>query len=540
MRGKLKWGVLILLLFMIAACGNEGEKNVKDDRNNDDPVAGGTFVYARGADSVGLDPINIVDGESIRVTHAIFETLFEYDEDLELQPKLAKSYETSKDGKTWTITLKEGIEFHDGTPFDAEAVVFNFERWMDPNNPYHIGDFPYYPFLYGGFKGDDGHLVQEVTAINSYKVEIKLTEEVAPFISYLAVPMFGIASPQAIKENPEKFYENPVGTGPFTFDSWSRNDKIVLKKNENYHVEGQPYLDEMIFTVVPDNGARVNALQTGEVDMIDGMNPEDADMVESHDGLNIVKRPSFTNGYMMFNTEKAPFDDVLVRRAVNMAIDKESIVEGFYNGYAEVAEQPIPPVLWGYNDEIEVDAFNVEEAKALLKEAGYEDGFKTEIWTMSNPRPYIPQPMKIAEAIQSNLEDIGIEAEIVSYEWATYLEKTGEGKHPMAMFGWTGVMADPDNFLYPNLSATNAEKPANNRAFYQDEQFTNLLEEARVTFDQDKRATLYKEAQEIFQKDMPWVMLADTTPPLGVANYVGGFVPHPMEIDNYAQLYVTN
>lgn len=540
MRGKLKWGVLILLLFMIAACGNEGEKNVKDDRNNDDPVAGGTFVYARGADSVGLDPINIVDGESIRVTHAIFETLFEYDEDLELQPKLAKSYETSKDGKTWTITLKEGIEFHDGTPFDAEAVVFNFERWMDPNNPYHIGDFPYYPFLYGGFKGDDGHLVQEVTAINSYKVEIKLTEEVAPFISYLAVPMFGIASPQAIKENPEKFYENPVGTGPFTFDSWSRNDKIVLKKNENYHVEGQPYLDEMIFTVVPDNGARVNALQTGEVDMIDGMNPEDADMVESHDGLNIVKRPSFTNGYMMFNTEKAPFDDVLVRRAVNMAIDKESIVEGFYNGYAEVAEQPIPPVLWGYNDEIEVDAFNVEEAKALLKEAGYEDGFKTEIWTMSNPRPYIPQPMKIAEAIQSNLEDIGIEAEIVSYEWATYLEKTGEGEHPMAMFGWTGVMADPDNFLYPNLSATNAEKPANNRAFYQDEQFTNLLEEARVTFDQDKRATLYKEAQEIFQKDMPWVMLADTTPPLGVANYVGGFVPHPMEIDNYAQLYVTN
>ncbi len=538
MKGKLKWAVMIILLFVISACSNEDSS--KKEKQSDGPVEGGTFVYARGADSVGLDPINIVDGESIRVTHAIFETLFEYDEDLELQPKLAESYKTGEDGKTWTIQLKEDIEFHDGTPFDADAVVFNFERWMDPDNPYHIGDFPYYPFLYGGFKGEESHVVEEVNAVDSHTVEIKLTEEIAPFISYLAVPMFGIASPEAIKKNPEKFYEHPVGTGPFVFDSWSRNDKIVSKKNEHYYVEGQPYLDEIIFTVVPDNGARVNALQTGEVDMIDGMNPEDADMVLSHDELDIVKRPSFTNGYMMFNTEKEPFDNVLVRRAVNMAIDKESIVQGFYNGYADVAKQPIPPVLWGYNDEAKVDGFDVEEAKKLLEEAGYGEGFKTEIWTMSNPRPYLPQPMKIAEAIQSNLEDIGIEAEIVSYEWATYLEKTSEGEHPMAMFGWTGVMADPDNFLYPNLSATNAEKPANNRAFYKNDQFTNLLEEARVTFDKDKRVALYQEAQELFQKDIPWVMLADTTPPIGVADYVEGFVPHPMEIDNYAQIYVTN
>lgn len=183
-----------------------------------------------------------------------------------------------------------------------------------------------------------------------------------------------------------------------------------------------------------------------------------------------------------------------------MAIDKKGIVDGFYGGYADVSTNPIPPVLWGFNDEIKADSFDIEAAKELLAEAGYPNGFKTEIWTMSNARPYMPQPTKVAEAIQSNLADIGIEAEIVTYEWATYLEKTGNGEHPMAMFGWTGVMADPDNFLYPNLSGTNVKKPASNRAFYRNEAFTNLLEEARVTFDQEERIALYKRRKKFSMK----------------------------------------
>lgn len=528
------------MLLVLAACSNENNEASKEKEDLEGPQQGGTFVYARGADSVGLDPINIVDGESIRVTHAIFETLFEYDEELELQPKLAESYDRNDDGLTWTIKLKEGIQFHDGTDFNANAVVFNFERWMDEDNPYHIGDFPYYPFLYGGFKGDSEHKIESVKAIDEFTVEIKLTEEMAPFLSFLAIPMFGIASPEAIEQYPENFYEHPVGTGPFVFDSWTRNDKVVLKKNENYYIENQPYLDEIIFTVVPDNSARLNALLTGEADMVDGMNPEDADTVLANDGLELLKRPSFTNGYMVFNTEMEPFNDPLVRQAIDMAIDKEGIVNAFYSGFADVAKNPIPPVLWGYNDEVAVNSFDIEKAKELLKEAGYEDGFETEIWTMSNARPYMPQPIKVTEAIQANLAEIGITADIVTYEWATYLEKTGNGEHPMAMFGWTGVMADPDNFLYPNLSNTNTTKPASNRAFYQSEDFTNLLEEARVTFDQEKRVELYKEAQALFHKDLPWALIADTTPPIGLADYVEGFVPHPMEIDNYATIYLTN
>lgn len=540
MKGKFSIiaSILLVLSMLLSACGGGSKESSGGKSSNSGPKEGGSLIYARGADSISLDPINVTDGESIRVTHNIFETLFEYDNDLKLQPKLAESYKVSDDGLTWTIALKKGIKFQDGTDFNADAVVFNFERWMDPANPYHKGEFPYYPFLYGGFKGDPNHKIEYVKAIDDSTVEFKLVEKTAPFISYLAIPMFGIASPDAIKKYGDKFYEHPVGTGPFTFDSWTRNDKIVLKANKDYYEKGQPYLDELIFRVIPDNSSRLTALQSGEVDMIDGLNPDDADTIKGNSALKIIKRPSFNIGYMVLNTQMAPFDNVKVRQAINMAIDKKSIVDAFYNGYAEVAKNPIPPVLWGYNNEVKDYEFNVKEAKKLLAEAGYPNGFKTELWTMNNPRPYMPQPLKVAEAIQENLKAVGIDAEIKTYEWATYLQKSGNGEHPMGLYGWTGVMADPDNFLFPNLSATNAKKPASNRAFYVNDEFTSLLQQARVTFDQTEREELYKKAQEIFHQDAPWVTIAHTTPPIALASYVEGYEAHPMENDTFAKVYL--
>jgi peptide/nickel transport system substrate-binding protein len=536
-KSSLIVSLLLVLSLLLTACG--GNKEVASDKSTKSgPKKGGTLIYGRGADSISLDPINVTDGESIRVTHNIFETLFEYDSKLDLQPKLAESYKSSTDGLTWTITLKKGVKFQDGTDFNADAVVFNFDRWMDKSNPYHKGDFPYYPFLYGGFKGDPNHKIEYVKAVDESTVEFKLTEKTAPFISFLAIPMFGIASPDAIKKYGDKFYEHPVGTGPFQFDSWGRNDKVVLKANKNYYVKGQPYLDKLIFRVIPDNSSRLNALSTGEVDLIDGLNPDDADTIKANSQLKLIKRPSFNIGSLVFNTQMAPFDNVKVRQAINMAIDKKALVDAFYNGYAEVAKNPFPPALWGYNNDIKDYKFDVKEAKKVLAEAGFPNGFKTEIWTMSNPRPYMPQPLKVAEAIQADLKAIGIDAEIKSYEWATYLQKTGNGEHPMGLYGWTGVMADPDNFLYPNLSSTNTQKPASNRAFYKNDEFTSLLQQARVTLDQDERIKLYKKAQEIFHQDAPWVPIAHTTPPMGLASYVEGFDAHPMENDSFAKVYL--
>jgi peptide/nickel transport system substrate-binding protein len=527
--------VLCLSLFLTACSGSkkpaDGNNNASKESSSEE---GGTLIFGRGADAVALDPINVTDGESIRATNNIFETLFQYDEQLKLQPKLAKAYEASEDGLTWTLTLRDGVKFHDGTDFNADAVVFNFERWMDKDNPYHDGDFTYYSFLYGGFKGEPGHIVEYVKAVDPLTVEIKLTQKTAPFISYLAIPMFGIASPEAVKKYDDKFYENPVGTGPFQFVSWSRNDKIVLEKNENYYVEGKPVLDQLIFRVIPENSARLNALQTGEIDMLDGMNPDDKSLLEGDSALTYIERPSFNIGFMAFNMEKEPLNDVKVRKAIDLAINKQAIVDAFYNGTADVAKNPIPPSLWGYNEDVQAAEYNVEEAKKLLKEAGLENGFDTEIWTMDNPRPYMSQPMKIAEAIQADLKKIGINAKIVTYEWTTYLEKTGQGEHDMALFGWTGVMADPDNFLFPNLSATNAVVPAQNRAFYKNAEFTDLLQTARTTLEQEKRIELYQQAQAIFHEDTPWALLFHTTPPMAAGSYVKGFTPHPMNDDSFA------
>ncbi|MFP3324467.1 ABC transporter substrate-binding protein [Planococcus sp. SIMBA_160] len=526
-------------IVLLAGCSSDNTEGEAGTATEGDK-SGGTLVYGRGADSVSLDPINVTDGESIRVTHNIYETLLEYDHNLELQPKLATDYNSSEDGLTWTFQLREGVKFHDGTDFNADAVVFNFERWMDPENPYHEGDFPYYPFLYGGFKGDENHLIESVTATGEHELEIVLKRKTAPFLSYLAISMFGIASPAAIEQYGAGIGENPVGTGPFKFDEWNRNNTITLSKNEEYWMDGKPYLDQVIYQVIPENSARLNALQTGEIDIVDGMNTSDTTIVEDTEGIELLKRPSFNIGYMAFNMEKEPFDDPLVRQAINMAIDKEEIVEAFYNGLADPATSPLPPSLWSHDESLEKYDYNVEEAKKLLAEAGYEDGFTTELHTMSNPRPYLPEPMKIAEAIQSDLAEIGITADIVSSEWATYLEDTKNGKHSMAMYGWTGVMADPDNFLYPNLSKTNAEVPAQNIAFYKSDEFTSLITEARETIDQDKRTELYQQAQQLFQEDSPWVMLAYMTPPLAQSDYVEDYNPHPMSNDLMTDVYLSN
>ena len=531
--------LVLVLSVVLAACsgGKDEDKAKKDD--TDKGSNSETLIYARGADSVGLDPINVTDGESIRVTHAIFETLFTYDNDLELQPKLAESYDTSEDGLTFTIHLKEGIKFQDGTDFNADAVVFNFERWMDTENPYHVGgDFTYYSFLFGGFKGDENHKIEAVKAVDAKTVEIKLTEKIAPFANYLAIPMLAMASPAAIQEHKDQFGQHPVGTGPFKFESWSPNENIRLVANENYYVDGEPKLAGMTFTVVPDNAARLNQLIAGEADVVDGVNPSDVTTINSYDNLQLEKRPSFNLGYVALNMEKKPFNDLKVRQAMNMAIDKQALIDSFYSGFADISKNPVPPALWGFADEIEDYKYNVQEAKKLLAEAGYPDGFSVKLFAMSNPRPYMPQPQKIAEGIQSDLAKIGVKVEIESYEWATYLEKASNGEHDMMLMGWTGVMADPDNFLYPNLTSENAEKPASNYAFYKSEAFDKLVKQARVEYDHDKRIELYKEAQRLIHEDAPWVPLAHTTPPVGMADTVKGFELHPMEIDDFGKVSI--
>lgn len=521
---------LMLLLLATALYGCSSD-NASDNTEGDSGDSGDSgepkvLIFGRGGDSVSLDPIAVTDGESYKVTKNIFDTLVNFGEqDTEIHPGLATEWEAAEDGLTYTFTLEEGVKFHDGTDFNAEAVVANFERWAAGN----ADQFPYYGSMFGGFGDEEGHVIESVTATGDYAVEFKLKRPQAPFLKNLAMSSFGIASPTAFEAAGDKFGDAPVGTGPFKFVEWKRNDSITIEKNADYWVEGEPKLDQVVFRSIPDNSARLNALLSGEIDLADGITPSDGATVEGDDKLQLFERPSMNVGYLGLTTTREPFDDPKVRQAMNHAIDKQAIVDAFFEGRGEIAKNPMPPVISGYNDSIEDYDYNPEKAKELLAEAGLPDGFEMELYAMPVPRPYMPDGQKVAEAIQKNLADVGVTAKIVSFEWATYLEKAANGEADAFLLGWTGDNGDADNFLYVLLDQDNIG--SNNYTYYKNQELHDILIEAQTEVDEDKRNDLYGKAQEIIHEDAPWVPLAHSTPLLAGGKNVVNFKAHPTGSD---------
>lgn len=530
MKKKKLWslGVMLILVLstILAACsgGSDGKDTGSKDTSTGGDSANGsekTLVYGRGGDSTALDPATVTEGESFKVTVNIYETLINFgDEDVTLHPGLAKSWEASEDGLTYTFQLEEGVKFHDGSDFNAEAVVKNFERWKAGADK-----FPYFmsQFTMGGEQ-----VIESITAEGDSTVVFKLKQPQAPFLKNLAMSPFAIASPTAFEANDDALIDNPVGTGPFKFVSWTRNDSITIEKNPDYRVAGFPKLDKVIFRSIPDNSARLNALNNGEVDVVDGLSPSDKGSIESNGDLQLIERPSMNVGYLGLTVTRPPFDNVKVRQAVNYAIDKQALVDAFYEGLAQPAKNPMPPVIAGYNDDITGYAYDPEKAKALLKEAGY-DGKEIELWAMPVPRPYMPDGQKIAEAIQKNLADVGIPSKIVSFEWATYLEKAQNGEADAFLLGWTGDNGDADNFLYTLLDADNIG--SNNYTFYDNQELHKLFVAAQTEVNEDKRIELYKQAQAIISEDAPWVPLAHSIPILAASTKVSNYHAHPTGSD---------
>lgn len=520
------------VVFIMAACtddagtGSTGDSQSEDssgDEGSDEAEAQDgkkTLVFGRGNDSLQLDPSKVTDGESIYVTNQIFDPLVRYKTDsTEVQPALATEWNVSDDGLVWTFTLRDDVKFHDGTDFNAEDVVYNFERWTTS------GDFSYYAYMFGSTDEDMGGIIENVEATGDYEVQFTLSEPNAPFLQTLAMPPFGIASPEAIEKHGEDFFKNPVGTGPFVFEEWIPDDKITLSKNEDYFGEVAK-IDEVIFRTIPDNGARFLELQAGSIDLMKGLNPQDIQTAEDDENLQVIRRPSMNVSYMAFNTSKeGPMSEKLVRQAINLAIDKEELMS-LYDGIGKPAKNPLPPSLWGYNDNIEDYGYDVEEAKKLLAEAGYADGFDINLHTFANPRPYMPQPKITAQAIQEMLKEVNINVEVVVNDWDTHT--SGEDtSYDMKFLGWTGDNGDPDNFLYVLLDKDNANASAGNVAMYKSDEVHDLLKAAQTEMDQEKRIEYYMEAQEIIHEDAPWFPIAHTTPPIAASKNVKDYVPHP-------------
>jgi peptide/nickel transport system substrate-binding protein len=513
--------ILAISMFLVGCSSKTSEEGGGKNESSSNGSKKDTLVFARGGDSTSLDPITTTEGEAFIVTMNIFETLLVYGEqDTTVHPGLAEKWEISPDGLTYTFHLRQGVKFQDGTDFNADAVVFNFDRWMNGDSD----KFPYYT-MFGGYKKDEGNVIKEVKAVNQNTVQFVLKRPQAPFLKNLAMSAFGIASPAAVKKYGDKFREHPVGTGPFKFVEWKQNDRITLEKNSDYWKNGLPKLNKVIFRVIPENTARLNALANGEVDLIDGLNNSDEASVKSNNNLQLIKRPSMNVGFLGFTVNRKPFDNKLVRQALNMAIDKKSIIESFYGGQAIPAKNPIPPSIEGYNDEVKEYPFDLEKAKKLLAEAGYPNGFKMDLWAMPVARPYMPEAQKIAEVIQENFSKIGVKANIRSVDWATYLQKAVKGEFDAFLLGGTGDNGDADNLLYTMLDKDSIG--ANNYFHYSNDKLHDILIKAQTENDQAKRNELYKEAQIIIHEDAPMVPLVHSTPLLAAVKNLSGYVPHP-------------
>ncbi|NNE44804.1 MAG: ABC transporter substrate-binding protein [Gemmatimonadetes bacterium] len=490
------------------------------------PVAGGTLIYGRGMDAVGLDPAHESDGESFKICDNVYECLVRFaDDGTDVEPQLATSWTTSPDGKTWTFHLRRDVKFHCGHDFSADAVAYSIERQWGAREPRHEHYGVGGPYPFWGYLGMDD-VLQSIDVLDPTTVRFQLSEPSAPFLSNLACNFAAIVCPHTATERGEEFFRHPCGTGPYRMTEWKRSEMITLEKFEDYW-DYPPYLDRIVFRSIPDNSTRFFELLSGSIHMMDGIPPDDTSAIEGNRALKLLGAPGMNVAYLAMNLDHKPFDDPRVRRAVSHAIDKNAIVEGLYAGLAEIAVGPVPPNVFGAKPGLSDYDLDLDLARELLAEAGYPEGFETTLWAMSGPRPYMPQPVRLAQVLQSNLAAIGIHAKIVTYEWGTYLDRVHRGHHDMALLGWQADNGDPDNFLFVHFDKSAAVPPAGNIAFYRDERVHELLVGGQRTVDPELRLPLYHEAQELIHRDAPWVPLVHTMELAAMRHEVSGYRLHP-------------
>jgi len=546
------FGLLIVIGMLMTACAPAVEETAEE--------ASDIFIFGRGADSVRLDPALVTDGESFRVTGQVLEPLYQYELGSTVPvPALAEECVANEDATVWDCKLREGVKFHDGTDFNADAVVYNYERWRFTDNSQHFESmvFEYYEYMWGGF--DDASIITDVIAVDEYNVQFVLSAPLAPFLANLAMDMFAISSPAAIEAAGED-YGTPsggcVGTGPFKFVSWQEGTEIVIEANEDYW-GGAPKVDQVVFRVIPDDSARFLALKAGDIHGLEQAVVEDLQSAEADESLYITTRPALNTGYLAFNYMIEEFKDVRVREAVAHAIDKEGLIANFYGKYGEAATNFLPPLIWGHNDAIEDYAYDPELSKQLLADAGFPDGLSEvtiaedivdvegtilyeagqkiplRLYYMPVTRFYYPSPEEIGTAMAANLNAVGIEAELyLEGDWPTYLAGRSSGTLVgLYMLGWGGDNGDPDNFL--GYFFGQATEPMAREGWIVNVELAQLLQEAAVTPDREAREAMYKQAEVMLHDNVARIWIAHNNTPLIFSSSVQGYGAQPVGADYF-------
>lgn len=491
------------------ACGSNPSSNSAAAQSAAGSTAGtaakskdNDLVIAMSESVLTLDPHNMSSTTTISANRTMYESLLTFDKDMKIVPLLAKSYEVSKDSLVYTFKLQTGVKFTDGTDFNAQAVKANIDRAMDEKNNLKVKKY----FA----------KVQDVKCTDDSTIQITLKEPYSVFINKMT--NFGIVSPKAIQDG-TKLATTAVGTGPYKFKEWTQGDHLTVVRNEGYWGT-KPTVDSLTFKVVPESGARIAMLQTGEADMAYPMPPEQIKAVDGTKDIKVASVPSNIMYYVTLNMSKKPFNDVRVRQAMNYAIDKDAFIKAVYGGYGDHATSPMASTTQYYSKQEEY-AFNIQKAKDLLKEAGYPDGFSISIWSDNTS-----DSVKGMQFINQQLAQVGIKVEVVPMEGATLGDKINEAKTAaeskidMWYVNWSPSTGDADGALRALFYSKNIPPVNANTAYYNNPTIDKLLDQGLAESDPTKLATIYSEAQKTIWNDAPWLFLGQPVVQYGIKSYV--------------------
>lgn len=504
-------------------------------------AAGKTLIFCSEGSPAGFDPARYTAGTDFDASaETVFNRLVEFERgSTQVRPGLAEKWEASADNLTWTFSLRRGVKFHTtdyfkpGRDFNADDVIFTFQRFTNKDLPFNKAAPTEFP--YASDMAMDTNIVS-VEKKDDYTVVFKLKSADAAFLQNLAMSFASIHS----AEYADKLLKDgkvtqlntlPIGTGPFIFKSYQKDAAIRYDGNKTYWKAGDVKLDRLIFAITPDASVRAQKLQKGECHVMPYPRPADIAGLKNQPALSVTSQAGFNLGYLAYNVKHKPLDQLEVRQALDMAINKKAIIDAVYQGAGQPATNPMPPTQWSYNKNLKDAGYNPEKAKELLKKAGHANGFETTLWAMPVQRMYNPNAKLMAELIQADWAKIGVKAKITTYEWGEYLKRAKSGEHDAILIGWNGDNGDPDNWLGVNLGCSAVG--GNNYSQWCFKEFDDLIVKARTLTNQQERTRLYEKAQLVFKRELPWTTIAHSTTNVPMRKEVQGFKVSPFALHSF-------
>ncbi|MBC3481339.1 ABC transporter substrate-binding protein [Pseudomonas capeferrum] len=503
------------------------------------------LVFCSEGSPAGFDTAQYTSATDNDAAEPLYNRLVEFERGgTAVQPALATQWDVSDDGLRYTFHLREGVKFHankafsPSRDFNADDVLFTFNRMLDKGHPFRQAyptEFPYFVSM-----GLDKNIAR-LEKTGPLTVMFTLNKVDAAFVQNLAMSFASVLSAEYAEHlmangRPSDINQQPIGTGPFVFQRYQKDSQIRFKGNKAYWAPGQVKIDNLVFSINIDPSVRIQKLRRNECQVTLHPRPADLPALKADNKLEVLQQPGFNLGYIAYNTQHPPFDRLQVRQAMDMAVNKQAILQAVYQDSGQRAVNAMPPTQWSYDDSLEDAPFDPQKAKQLLRQAGVKEGTEVTLWAMPVQRPYNPNAKLMAEMLQADWSKLGFKVRIVSYEWGEYLKRMKSGEHDIALIGWTGDNGDPDNWLGTlyNCDAIGS----NNYSRWCDPQYDSLVKQAKQVTDREQRTALYRQAQQRLKQQVPITPVAHSTVNQPISIKVADFKVSPFGRNNFSGVSV--